>query len=71
MLLIDTSGKALTNMSEFIGKYGKDKFAFGTHSPILDYLIGQLRIESLAAAEADESTKELLRSGNAKKMLLI
>lgn len=70
-ILIDTSGRALTNMSEFIGKYGKDKFAFGTHSPILDYLTGQLRIESLAAAEADESTKELLRSGNAAKMLLI
>ena len=43
--------------------------AFGTHSPILDYLSGRLRIESMSEDEADEPTKEMLRSGNAKRIL--
>jgi len=68
-LLFDTSGRTITNMSDFLKMFGTDKFAFGTHSPILDYLTGQLRIESLSPEEAEESVKELLRSGNAKKML--
>lgn len=68
-LVFDTSGRAITSMTEFLNIYGKDKFAFGTHSPILDYLTGQLRIESLRENEADEKTKELIRSGNAKKIL--
>lgn len=70
-VLIDTSGRTITNMSDFLNLYGKEKFAFGTHSPILDYLTGQLRIESLNPDEADEATKELLRSGNAKRFLSI
>jgi hypothetical protein len=68
-VLLDTSGRAISNLGELLKKFGKDKFSFGTHSPILDYLTGQLRIEALREAEADEETKELLRSGNAKKML--
>jgi predicted TIM-barrel fold metal-dependent hydrolase len=68
-LLIDTSGRVLSPMGDYIKKFGKNKFAFGTHSPILDDLVGLLRIESLRENEADEQTKELLRSGNAKKML--
>ena len=68
-VLFDTSGKNITNMKSLIEKYGKDMVAFGTHSPIFDYLTGLLRIESLRADEADESTKELFRSGNAKRML--
>ena len=68
-LLFDTSGRTITNMAEFLNLYGTNKFAFGTHSPILDYLTGLLRIESLYSNEADENTKELLRSGNAKRML--
>ncbi len=68
-LLFDTSGRTITNMSDFLKMYGTDKFAFGTHSPILDYLSGRLRIESLHPSEADENVKETLRSGNAKKML--
>jgi hypothetical protein len=70
-LLFDTSGRTITNMSDFLKMYGADKFAFGTHSPILDYLTGQLRIESLTPSEADEVVKEMLRSGNAKTMLNI
>jgi hypothetical protein len=68
-LLFDTSGRVLTNPGEMIKLYGKDKFAFGTHSPVLDYTGGLLRIESLREDEADEATKELLRSGNAKRFL--
>ncbi len=71
-LLFDTSGRALREgdrLSELLKRFGKEKFAFGTHSPILDYLTARLRIESLSKAEADEATKEMLRSGNAKRML--
>ena len=68
-VLMDTSGRTLTDLGSLIKTYGKEKFAFGTHSPILDYLTGQLRVESLRESEADAATKELLRSGNAKRML--
>ncbi|MGV3640639.1 MAG: amidohydrolase family protein [Adhaeribacter sp.] len=70
-LLIDTSGRAITDMGAELVKYGQEKFAFGTHSPILDYVSAQLRIESLRPGEADEKTKELLRSGNARRLLKI
>jgi hypothetical protein len=68
-ILIDTSGRALSNPGEMIKRLGKEKFAFGTHSPVLDYLTGLLRIESLRPEEADEATRELIRSGNAKRIL--
>jgi predicted TIM-barrel fold metal-dependent hydrolase len=68
-IVFDTSGRNIYNLSELINIFGKDKFALGTHSPILDYVTGILRVESLRAGEADEATKELLRSGNAKKIL--
>ena len=71
-ILFDTSGRAIrgdNTLSELLKKYGTDRFAYGSHSPILDYLSGRLRIESLSEAEADEVTKELLRSGNAKRIL--
>lgn len=68
-IVMDTSGRAVSNLSELLKKYGKDKFALGTHSPILDYLSGLLRIEILEKNEADEDTKELLRSGNATRIL--
>lgn len=68
-LLIDTSGRNITNMNDFLTRYGADKFAFGTHAPILDYLTALLRIESLRDNEADKSIKEGLRFANAKKML--
>ncbi|HET9486574.1 MAG TPA: amidohydrolase [Chryseosolibacter sp.] len=68
-LLIDTSGRNILDLSELIRTFGKDKFAFGTHAPILDDVTGLLRIESLRADEADKVTKELMRSGNAKRML--
>ena len=68
-ILIDTSGRNIINLGELIKTYGKEKFAFGTHAPMLDDVTGLLRIESMRESEADESTKSLLRSGNAKRML--
>jgi len=71
-LLFDTSGRVIRGdnmLSDLLKRFGKEKFAFGTHSPILDYLTGRLRIESMTEAEADEPTKEMLRSGNAKRIL--
>jgi uncharacterized protein len=71
-ILFDTSGRVIRGdniLGELLKRFGKEKFAFGTHSPILDYLTGRLRIESMSEAEADESTKEMLRSGNARRIL--
>lgn len=68
-VLFDTSGRALGNPVGVIERFGKQKFAFGTHAPVLDYLTGLLRIEALRDDEADTTTKELLRSGNAKRFL--
>jgi len=68
-IVFDTSGRSITNPGELIHTFGKDKFAFGTHSPILDYLTGLLRIESLRENEASEEMKNLVRFGNAKKIL--
>lgn len=68
-VLMDTSGRALANPGELLKVYGNDKFAFGTHAPIHDYLTGLLRIESMRESEADHHIKEMLRSGNAKRFL--
>ncbi|MBY5959540.1 hypothetical protein KUV50_15415 [Membranicola marinus] len=69
--LMDSSGRALIDWPGLLTKFGKEKFCFGSQSPILDYCSGLLRIESLREREADEKTKELLRSGNLMKMLEI
>jgi len=68
-IVLDTSGRALTNLGEMLEKFGKEKFAFGSHTPILDYLTGLLRIEALREQEADDSTKDLMKSGNAREIL--
>lgn len=70
-VLMDTSGRSLIDLGSLLKTHGTHHFAFGTHSPILDYLTGQLRVESLRPSEADEATKDLIRSGNAKRMLSI
>lgn len=67
--LMDTSGRALTNLGNLIALYGKEKFAYGSQSPILESFTGLLRIESLRPDEANESAKDLLRYGNAKNFL--
>lgn len=71
-LVFDTSGRSIrenNDLALLLKRFGRERFAFGTHSPILDYLTGRLRIESMNEEEADESTKELIRSGNAKRIL--
>lgn len=68
-IVMDTSGRALVNLGELIRTYGSNKFAFGTHAPILDDVTGLLRIESLRAGEADAATKALLKAGNIRKFL--
>ncbi len=71
-ILFDTSGRQIRgddSLSELIKRFGTDKFAFGTHAPILDYVTGRLRIESMNNTEADESAKALLRSENAIRIL--
>ncbi len=68
-IVFDTSGRAISKPGELLKRFGKNRFAFGTHSPILDYLTGLLRIESLREEEADEDIIELLRSGNAVRIL--
>ena len=68
-VLLDTSGRSIKNLGALLKKFGNNKFAFGTHSPILDYVTGRLRIESLRESEADEKTKELIRYGNAIRLL--
>ncbi|HPM19267.1 MAG TPA: amidohydrolase family protein, partial [Bacteroidales bacterium] len=71
-LVFDTSGRSIRDNNDLallLKRFGRERFAFGTHSPILDYLTGRLRIESMSDDEADENTKELIRSGNAKRIL--
>lgn len=68
-VLMDTSGRNITDWTDLFKRFGADKFCFGTQSPILDYFSGLLRIESLRENEAGEKTKELLRAGNIKRML--
>jgi uncharacterized protein len=71
-VVFDTSGRTLMGddtLTELLKRFGREKFAFGSHSPILDYLTGLLRIESMNNSEADDVTKDLLRSGNAKRII--
>lgn len=68
-LIMDTSGRNIINLGDMIKTFGKNKFAFGSHAPLLDHYTGLLRVESLRDKEADEPTKELLRSGNIKRFL--
>jgi len=50
-------------------KYGKEKVAFGTAAPFMDYCSPFIRIEVMKADEADEEIKQLLWSGNALRIL--
>lgn len=67
-LVFDTSGRQINRLPELIKIYGRNKFAFGTHFPVLDYLTGLLRIEALRENEADRETLEQLRWGNARRI---
>tara|TARA_R110002050_G_scaffold6741_2_gene27227 strand:- start:124 stop:825 length:702 start_codon:yes stop_codon:yes gene_type:complete len=68
-LFLDTSGRNIIDLGGLMETFGKEKFGFGTHSPILDYKTGALRIASLREDEADAKTREDLQSGNIKRFL--
>lgn len=68
-VLIDTSGRYITHFANYVKRFGKEKFAFGTHFPVLDYYTGLLRIESLRKEEASEEDRELFRHLNAARFL--
>lgn len=68
-MVIDTSGRSVNSFIELLERFGREKFAFGSHSPILDYMTGLLKIESLRDEEAAKKTKDLFRYGNAKRIL--
>lgn len=68
-VLMDTSGRNIADLAQLIDRFGKEKFAFGTHAPLLDDVTGLLRIEALRENEADTGTKNLLRSGNIRRFL--
>ncbi len=70
-LIMDTSGRNIAELGTMLKQFGKDKFAFGTHGPILDYRSGLLRVESLRDNEADGKTKDMLRAGNIKRLVKI
>ncbi|WP_236978916.1 amidohydrolase family protein [Membranihabitans maritimus] len=67
-VLMDTSGRMLNRLSDHLKIFGDDKFAFGTHTPILDYCTPRLRIEYLDR-EYDESVKDKLKYQNASQFL--
>lgn len=68
-IIFDTSGRSLGFMPDLVQQYGAGKFAFGSHSPLLDYVTGMLRIESLRDSEATPAQKDQMRSGNAIRLL--
>lgn len=68
-LLMDSSGRNMINWPDLFRRFGKEHFCFGTHSPILDYCTGLLRIESLNEEEANAIEKENLRSKNLFSLL--
>jgi predicted TIM-barrel fold metal-dependent hydrolase len=68
-LVFDTSGRELSDLASLLHRFGNEKFAFGTHSPILDYLTGLLRVEDLQSDDIGEDVMNLIKSGNARKIL--
>ena len=68
-VFMDTSGRNVLDLGGLMETFGKEKFGFGTHSPILDYKTGALRIASLREDEVDAKTREDLQSANIKRFL--
>lgn len=57
------------SLLELLETYGPEKLAFGTETPFIDYCSPFIRVEVFN--EADEKTKEMIWSGNARRMLRI
>lgn len=55
------------SMSYMIENFGPDKMAFGTETPFVDYCSPFIRVA--AYEEADEKTKQMIWSENARRML--
>ena len=68
-VFMDTSGRNVLDLRGLMDTFGEEKFGFGTHSPILDYKTGALRIASLREDEADAQTRANLQSRNIKRFL--
>lgn len=68
-IFMDTSGRNITDLGGLVTTFGREKFGFGTHSPILDYRTGALRIAALREEEADAALRKDLMSGNIKRFM--
>lgn len=68
-IFMDTSGRNIIDLGTLIKTFGKEKFGFGTHSPVLDYRTGALRIAALREDEADSALREDLKFGNIQRFL--
>jgi len=68
-MLMDTSGRMVLELADMMKNYGSNKFAFGSHYPILDPVTGLLRIETLRSGEITDQERKMLYSENAKKFL--
>lgn len=65
-VLFDTSGRHIGHFANFCKRFGAERFAFGTHFPVMDYYTALLRIESL---RPDEGDKDDFFYKNAKRFL--
>ena len=66
---VPVTGYSGVSLHELLEIYGPEKLAFGTETPFIDYCTPFIRIAVFE--EADEKTKELIWSGNARRMLRI
>ena len=62
-------GSSSVYIPNVIKKYGKEKIAFGTATPFMDYVTPLIRIEALPDNEVSDTVKNLIRSGNAMRIL--
>jgi predicted TIM-barrel fold metal-dependent hydrolase len=61
--------KGQSSMQYMLDTFGPKKLAFGTETPFVDYYSPFLRVAVFE--EADEATKKMIWSGNARRMLKI
>ncbi len=64
---VPITGPNGAGLQDIIQTYGRDKVAFGTGTPLIDYLSPFIRVQVFE--EADAALKEMIWSGNALKML--
>ncbi len=64
---VPTTGYTGVSLKYLLDTFGVEKMAFGTETPFVDYCTPFIRLEVFQ--EVDVQTKELIWSGNAKRML--